>query len=261
MSFRRWRDHFEHNRLRPVPDLAGAGAGLPPGWAAPLARTLAVFQLGESKGGRLAHEIDEVPGLDVDYRAAVKLFVGEEIRHGRLLALCVEGLGGRLLTSTWTESLFVVARRLLGVRFKLVVLLAAETVGLGFYRTLASRLPAGPLRDCLDELCADEVQHLRFHADAFGGRRGFRLAWYPVVAAAALVVVVDHRATLRTLGVPLHEAARRLAAEIGRVARGLQVAPRRDGRVGDQEAGDDRDCDHEHGEGGLDAGQGVAIEQ
>jgi len=223
MSFRAWRDHFEHNRLRPVPDLGGAADGLPAGWADALARTLAVFQLGESKGGRLAVEIDAVPGLDADYRAAVKLFIAEEARHGDLLARCVEGLGGRLVASTWTESLFLVARRLVGVRFKLVVLLAAETVGLGFYRTLASRLPPGPLRACLEELCADEVQHLRFHGDAFRGRRAFRLAWLPVVGAAAAVVVLDHRATLRTLGIPLPEAARRIGDEIRGVARDLQA--------------------------------------
>lgn len=222
-SWRAWREHFERNRLRPLPDLARAGAGLPPGWPAALIEALQVFQLGESRGGNLSAEIEAVPGLDDDYRAAIKLFVGEEVRHGQLLALCLGGLGGRLITATWSESLFVAARRLLGVRFKLVVLLAAETVGLGFYRTLASRLPAGPLRTCLDELCADEVQHLAFHGDAFRGRRGFRLAWYPVVTAAGAVVIVDHRRTLRTLGVPLGEAARRIAGEIRAVAADLRA--------------------------------------
>src|SRR5262249_3638180 len=153
------------------------------GWPARLARSLAVFQLGESKGGRIATEIDTIPGLDADYRAAIKLFIDEELRHGHLIALCVAGLGGELMQTTWTEWLVVGARRLAGLRFKLVVLLAAETIGLAFYRGLCSRLPDGPLRACLTEICEDEVHHLRFHGDAFRGDRAFRLTWYPVVIA------------------------------------------------------------------------------
>ena len=223
MSFAPWREHFERNRLRALPDLDGAQHGLPADWPALLAKSLAVFQLGESKGGRLASEIDAIPGLDADYRAAIKLFIGEELRHGHLLELCVKSLGGELLTTTWTESLFLVARRLAGVRFKLVVLLAAETIGLAFYRGLASRLPAGPLRACLDEICDDEVSHLKFHGDAFRGKRAFRYAWYPVVIAAAAVVLVDHRRTHRALGIPLRESIARFAEHIRGVGVDLSV--------------------------------------
>jgi hypothetical protein len=225
--FARWRDHFERNRLRTLPDLRGAATDVPAPARALLARSLAVFQLGESKGGRLATEINAVPGLSDDYRAAIKLFVDEELRHGCLLALCVESLGGRLMNTTWTESLFVAARRLLGVRFKLVVLLAAEAVGLGFYRTVAARLPEGPLRACLDEISADEVHHLRFHCDAFRGRRAFRYAWYPVVAAATAVVLVDHRHTLRAIGVPLRRSLTNILAVHAGLARDLAGEPSR----------------------------------
>jgi hypothetical protein len=221
----RWRDHFERNRLRPMPDLADAGRELPAGWAPRLARSLAVFQLGESKGGRLANEIDGVAGLDADYRAAIKLFIGEEQRHGELLAACVAGLGGELVATTWTESLFLVARRLAGVRFKLVVLLAAETVGLAFYRGLISRLPGGSLRACLEEICADEEHHLAFHGDAFGGQRWFSLAWYPVVTAAAAVVLVDHRRTHDALGIPHAESIDRFREQIRAVGERLVSAP------------------------------------
>src|SRR5688500_18129356 len=133
MTFARWREHFERNRLRALPELRGAHDGMPADWVPLLAPSLAVLQRGASKGGRLASEIDAIPGLDDDYRAAIKLFVAEEQRHGQLLELCVKHLGGELLQQTWTESLFLVARRLAGVRFKLVVLLAAETMGLAFY--------------------------------------------------------------------------------------------------------------------------------
>lgn len=223
MSFVRWREHFERNRVRPLPELGEAARELPGEWVVPLARSLAVFQLGESKGGRLATEIDALPGLDDDYRTAIKLFVDEEQRHGQLLALCVQGLGGELVEHTWTESLFVAARRMLGIRFKLVVLLAAETCGLAFYRGLISRLPDSALRACLAEICDDEVFHLRFHGDAFRGDRAFRLTWYAVVTAAAAVVLVDHRRTHRALGVPMRESIARFAQHIR--AAGRELAP------------------------------------
>jgi hypothetical protein len=218
-----WRAYFEDNRLRPHPEIAPVHAP----WARVLARSLAVFQLGESKGGRLASEIDSLPGLDADYRAAIKLFVAEEQRHGEVLATCVAALGGELMKTTWTESLFVFARRLFGTRFKLVVLLSAETVGLAFYRGLCTRLPDGPLRAALDEICADEVEHLRFHGDAFRGDRRFRAAFLAVVTAAAAVVLVDHRRAHRALGIPWTESVRRFRDHIAGVARDLDAPPQR----------------------------------
>jgi hypothetical protein len=226
-----WRDHFTRNRLRPMPSLDGADADLPPGWAEHLARSLAVFQLGESKGGRIATEIDNIPGVDPDYRVAIKLFIQEELRHGEMLAMCVDELDGERLRSNWTDSLFVVARRLAGLRFKLAVLLAAETVGIAFYRGLVTRLPAGPLRGCLEHLIEDEKHHLRFHGDTFRGDRAFALMWYPVVVAAAAVVLVDHRRTHRALGIPVTETVARFRDHIRAVAKDLAAAPTVDAGV------------------------------
>ena len=227
-----WRAYFEANCVRPMPDLPRVSAA----WAPLLARSLAVFQLGESKGGRLASEIDALPGLDADYKAAIKLFIAEEQRHGDVLAACVGALGGELMKTTWTESLFVVARRLAGVRFKLVVLLAAETVGLAFYRGLITRLPAGPLRSALAEICDDEVAHLRFHGDAFRGDRAFRYAFYAVVTAAAAVVLVDHRKTHRALGIPLTESVRRFRDHVASVGHDLASTPQRTAAASDMTA-------------------------
>src|SRR5262249_39452225 len=146
----------------------------------------------------------------------------EEGRHGRILGELVRALGGRLLEKNWTERLFVWGRRLIGVRLKLVVLLAAEVIGIAFYGLLAEQLPQGQLRRALEQICADEAHHLRFHCDFFrtqaptGSRKAlFQCVWWAVGWAAAAVVMLDHAPTLRALGIPLRVAAQRLALPLG----------------------------------------------
>lgn len=223
-SWLSWRRYFETHRDRPLPDLHGATRRLPARWLAPLRRSLATFQLGESKGGRLSDQIEHAAlrGIDDDYRAAVKLFVAEEQRHGEVLAAAVVALGGRLVEATWTETLFLGLRRHVGLRGKLLVLLAAEVVGLAFYRTLASRLPPGPLRDALGEIDEDEVAHLAFHRDFYAtqletpaSRVTVAALWWLVAGAAGLVVAVDHRRTFRALDVPAREVLERFVRLIG----------------------------------------------
>ncbi len=234
MTWAEWRAHFERNRARDLPRISAAE--IPEAWRRTLSRSLARFQLGEAGEGRIARQIDAVllPAIDADYRAALKLFVAEEGRHGRILALMVRALDGVLLRETWTARLFVHARRLLGVRFKLLVLLAAEVIGIGFYGLLAERLascvagqagssPAGPLGAALEQICADEDAHLQFHADFFRSqatspvaRLAFSTLWWIVASAAAAAVLFDHRATLAVLGVSRRGAALRLLALIQR---------------------------------------------
>jgi hypothetical protein len=233
MDWRAWRTHFETYARRPEPEVLEARL-VPARWREPLRNSLAKFQLGESGEGRIAHEIDRVqlPSVDADYRAALKRFVAEEGRHARVLAKLVLVLGGRLLHRNWTERLFVQARRMLGVRLKLLVLLAAEVIGIGFYGMLAERLPEGALRRALGEICGDERLHLAFHADFFRAqgttpflRRSFWSAWQCIGTAAALAVLIDHAGTLRTMDIPLWGAWRRLRALVGLAAARFLVAP------------------------------------
>ena len=222
MDWTRWRNHFEGNRRRPLPDLARP-VGLAPECARLLASSLARFQLGETGEGRIARQIYGVrwTGIDAAYREALGLFIKEEGRHARILGDMVRALDGEVVRHAWSHGVFVFTRRLLGVRFKLLAMLAAEVVGIGFYGLLASRLPAGPFRDALREICDDESAHLRFHRDLFrtqapaGWRRAlFRIGWAVVGPAAVLVVWWDHRRTLRAFGVSSAHAAGRLVGLI-----------------------------------------------
>lgn len=217
-----WRRHFERNAARPLP--AVDAAGVPAAWVRPLARSLAIFQAGEGGEGRIAREIEKVrlAGIDDDYRAALKLFVREEGRHAKILGKAVRALGGEPRGEQWTERLFVLGRRMLGVRLKLLVLLAAEVVGIVFYEKLAERLGTCPIGQALRELTEDEAAHLEFHCEFFRGqtrrpwrRSLFALAWWAVAGAACATVLLDHRATLRALEV--RGAGRRFVALIAEV--------------------------------------------
>lgn len=234
MDWSTWRAHFERNAARPLPSLRPSVHEVPAAWRGALARSLARFQVGEAGEGRIAHEIDlvQLPGVDADYRAALKRFVAEEGRHARILGGLVQALGGRLLARTWTERLFVHGRRLLGVRAKLLVLLAAEVVGLAFYGALAARLPKGAARRALEELCADEEAHLRFHCDFFrvqtrtrAAQLLFASAWWPLVLAASTVVLLDHRSALRVMDLAPRCLASALLQRAHEAARQVREAP------------------------------------
>jgi hypothetical protein len=228
MTWSEWRAYFERNAERPLPPIDGA-TGLAAGQAALLAGSLARFQIGETGEGRIVREIaaSPLPGTDRDYGRAVALFIKEEGRHARILALAVRALGGQLLATTWTKRAFEICRRLLGARLELLVLLVAEVVGIAFYSLLAARLPGSAIGAALAQIAGDERAHREFHREFFRRqappglrRRLFELAFAAGCQVALLVVLCDHRRTLRALGIPLPASARwmvALARETGRL--------------------------------------------
>ena len=238
MDFASWRVHFERNAERPLPPMPSEPGPVPAAWIPDLADSLARFQAGETSEGRLAWQIERVdwPTIDDDYRAALKLFVKEEARHARILGAWVRALGGPPPPmGHWSKRSFTFARRLAGVRAKLLVALAAEVVGIGFYGLLAEVLPPGPLQATMAELTADERHHLAFHGDFFRRSVGsaprralFRATYWPIGVAAAQLCVFDHRRTLLTLGVaPAAVSARmmRLLAAVDRQVTSAEGEP------------------------------------
>jgi hypothetical protein len=214
-----WRDHFSANARRPLPRVTAPE--LPAEQARTLLASLKVFQLGETGEGRIVHQIrrHHLHGVDETYGEALALFVAEEGRHAQILGRLVRAMGGAPLRHNWTHRLFEGGRGLAGVRTKLMVLLAAEVIAVGFYGALASRLPPGAAADALEQILADEAQHLEFHADFFRvqtptrtRRAAFRAAWWPLVTAACAAVTADHLATLRAFDVSADELLRRCLA-------------------------------------------------
>ena len=212
-----WKLFFAARSDRPAPAILDddpALAELP----ASVARSLAIFQLGESGGGTVVQQVrlSRLPGVDNDFADAMAYFVEEEHRHAELLACCVRALSGRLIRRNWTAGLFVFGRRLIGLRLKVMVLLAAEIVGICFYHLIGSRLPASGMQRLLQQIEEDERAHLAFHCQflraqfsAFPNRLVFKAVWRLLMFAAAIVVLVDHRQVLRDLGIPATVAWRR----------------------------------------------------
>ena len=165
-TWRHWHAFFAARSARPAPRILSDDAQLER-VPASVARSLAIFQLGESGGGSIVEQArhSRIPEIDHDYAEAMALFVAEEHRHAELLACCVRALRGKLIRQNWTARLFVFGRRLVGLRLKVMVLLAAEVVGICYYNLLSGHLPAGELSDVLAEITADEKEHLRFHCD------------------------------------------------------------------------------------------------
>jgi hypothetical protein len=217
-----WREHFEGQRNRALPTIVQP-YGLPDDWNRALIYSLARFQVGEGGEGRIAREIDQAasPAIDAEYRTALKLFVLEEGRHASILACMIHELGGSLLCETWTNRLFRWGRRRMGIQLKLLVLLVAEVIGIGFYSLLKNRLPAGTFRAALKEIIDDESFHLAFHTEYFRRtlttpfRKGiFLLLWWSVSLAACTVVYIDHRSTWKAFRVAFFPSALRLLALI-----------------------------------------------
>ena len=234
INWARWQRFFASRSERQLPELESPEdySTMPKS----LAASLAIFQLGESGGGTIIDQARQSPikGIDDHYANAMQLFVNEEHRHAEILAICIRNLGGNLIKQNWTAKLFVFARRLIGLRLKVIVLLAAEVVGICYYHLLATRLPATRLKSLLAQLVNDERAHLHFHTDFLRSqvkttwqRLIFVGVWRITMAAAAVVVLIDHRKALRDLDLKTSTVLRRWSS-YSRLAERLVVTSKHD---------------------------------
>ncbi len=214
-----WLAYFEGNARRDcvaVPSLCGE---VPPMLRAPLSLSLGRFQLGEAAGGKLHDDMPTHPDpvLDAATRRAVQLYIEEEWRHARELASIIHVLGGELQTAHWTNGAFTACRRLLGLRTKMLTLAVAEVVGIVYYRALASGVGSPALAVALRRIADEESHHLDFQAAFFqralarlpkGLRTPYR--WllrsimFAILAAALLVLLLDHGRVLREVRASAH---------------------------------------------------------
>ncbi len=236
MDSSRWLAYFRANALRPV-SRQPAPITLEPELRDALVHSLQRFHLGENGEGRVAREAAEAgdPVLDEGLVRCVDLYVKEEGRHARELVAALRALGARPLRRALAEDLFRWGRRTLGLgrksvaglRAKMLVIAAAEVVGIVYYRLLAERVPARAIQVMAHEIAEDEAAHLDFQAayvraylaDARGGRRPWTAAvagafFGAALASAIVTVAIDQRRLLRALRIERLTFARRCLAEV-----------------------------------------------
>ncbi|PPF79763.1 hypothetical protein C5B96_12090 [Subtercola sp. Z020] len=196
---------------------------LPPADVVAIARSLQRFELGESgEGEGLRSKARRLN--DAAYDRALVRFVAEEQKHSALFAGVLARFGAERLTSHWSDAVFVVLRRLLGLRTEVTLFLIAETTAMEYFGALG-RSSDPVIEGVARRVLTDEVEHVRFQIDQL--RAGFArtpqvgrmlaagAAWV-VAVGAATVLAVDHGAAMRALG--LHPAVfwRRALAQFGR---------------------------------------------
>ena len=176
----------------------------------------------------LARQMERA-GFDVEQVEACRGFAHEERRHGVLCGAVVEALGGEARSQLPKQSPFpehddvepveAVVRNLLSV------CCMSETVAVALIGAERLEMPAGPLRELLTTIYADEVGHARFgwrivgevvpELDAAARRR---LSQY---LAAALKHLEEHELSHLPANNIVPEGGERLGLCSGADARGL----------------------------------------
>jgi hypothetical protein len=206
MTYRQWLQDFEaeveRRRQRADPPWS-RGARIDPD----VVRSIQRFQVGEAGDG--ANLVAKAAGDD-SYLAAVKLFVAEEQNHARMLEELLRAARAGTIASHWSDTVFVLLRRALGLRLELMVLLIAEVVALRYYRALRDGTDDPLVTQVAARILADEERHVPFHCHrlrvGFAGTPAVLRAvvfggWRLMLLGVTVTVAADHGRALRRLGV------------------------------------------------------------
>lgn len=213
VMFDEWLAHFRDNPARQRAIEAAVAWGSPTSVSGKprraFVRSFQRFELGESgEGERLLSKARQAG--DPVYLAALTLLIEEEQKHSALFHRGLEHLAAPRLDSHWSDRVFTLLRRALGLRTELALFLIAETVAMPYFAALEESAPDPVLRGIGRRIANDERNHIRFQVDrlypAFSDtpvlmRIGVGMTWAVVAVGAATTVVVDHGAALASCGV------------------------------------------------------------
>ena len=234
MNTQHWITHFEQNAIvtRRI-TLPVEPCKLPEQIRKPLARSIAIFQLGESGGGtRLRRYARKIAPLEQfrGYMRAMDLFVAEEQGHAALLAQLLDHLDGVRLQKQWTNSVFRTLRVLVNIEFNIQVLLTAELIAEVYFGNLYLRVDDPAVRLVARKLLSDEMKHLVFQREFLAERlatlspltqRLWRWQFHCVHRVTTWVVAWDHASCFRALGLQPADFRRRATAAISRFSNRL----------------------------------------
>ncbi len=236
MNTQYWIQHYQSNtHLNDDMQLPLGDCELPDAIRQPIARSLAIFQLGESGGGTRLKRYARViapHGQFQGYQRAIDLFVAEEQSHAALLGRLIAHLGQPMIKKQWTNSIFRWLRNLVNLEFNIQVLLTAELVAEVYFGMLYLRCADPAVRQVSIKLLRDEMKHLEFQRQFLAERlQGFtpaaRRVWFVQFSLihrfVAFVVSWDHRTCLRAVHVSPAAFRARCAQSLERFTSRLQA--------------------------------------
>ncbi len=207
-----WLNHFEYHAEHPRCVPAGLSDVLEPEERRLIARSIAIFQLGEQSEGhallfsawRFAKKHDAAPLIRI-----LELFIREQQRHAALLRKFMEDHALPHKHTDWTDFVFCCLRRLGGLELRLYLLITAELIASVFYRALEVTTGCQRLKVLCRTLVADELAHVGLESQlllTLRARRSpflrgsLRLLHRVFFASTASIVYLTHRAVLRSAG-------------------------------------------------------------
>jgi hypothetical protein len=142
-------------------------------------RSLQHFQRGESSEGKHLYQHAKDYG-DADYLTAMRLFIGEEQGHARVLGQYLDQQCVPRLRYTWVDAGFRWMRKWSGFENTLRILLTAEIIAAVYYKALYHATYSGLLQQICLRILRDEQMHINFQCFTLAQLRpqGRKLGWW-----------------------------------------------------------------------------------
>ena len=220
-----WLNHFEYHAQQPRMIARETSNVLTLKERRAIARSLAAFQRGEeSAGERLLERARDFATRRSAPQivSVVALLIAEEQRHARMLGEFLDGHGLPRKRRDFLDCVFRGARHLGGFELAIHVLLAAELVGIVYYRSLESATRCRHLQALCRLMLADEHAHVGFEsavvlalrAQRSRALRGLqRMLYGAFFFTTVLAVWLAHRSVLSRAGHGLSSFARACRAQ------------------------------------------------
>jgi len=158
-----------------------------------IAKSIAIFQLGESSDGELfrnaAKKYASRTG-EMSYVDAQDLFIQEEQRHAEVLGRFMKREGIPEKDVQWTDTVFRALRHLGRLELCISVLITAELIASVYYEALKQSTTSPVLRKICEQILADEEQHIYFQAGTLAKIREVKGLW------ALAFIELMHRALM-----------------------------------------------------------------
>jgi hypothetical protein len=146
----------------------------------------------------------------------------------------VERLGGELVADSFAFRWFNRCRRLVDVRFEMLVLLLVEIVSTGYYRVIRRHCGDKPVEAMCALILRDEAGHVRFHRDRLaadfpdGPPRAWVALFHALGHACTAFLWLGHGRWLRPLGATWAELHRHVRHGLRRFVWDLRARPMRE---------------------------------